>query len=216
MSSFMFNFTSTYLSANASTTSPALPVNESTFQVLTRNPRPFCTPAQRCAALWLGLPTSCLHRHVGEGGASYSRKCSFYTVFLLLSLMLNKHAHNRWNYLNVALSVKINSSFLQLVVHPSDSFAHWMWNISSVYNGREHEYKSGCAKPLWQHFHSSIHSSDICQWWQRINHCQLGYCCSCKHRQDVRLHYTTQHLQQTIMISNTMTFLVKENRKTEL
>ena len=33
--------TSTSLSANASTSSPALPVNESTFQVPTRNPQPF-------------------------------------------------------------------------------------------------------------------------------------------------------------------------------
>jgi len=69
--------TFTFLSANASTSSPALPVNESTFQVPTRNSQPFCSLsalrssgtqpsalAQGCAAFWQGFPTSYLHRHV--------------------------------------------------------------------------------------------------------------------------------------------------------
>jgi len=49
-SCFLMHATSTFLSDNASTTSPALPVSKSTFQVPTRNPQPFhtglcCVPA---------------------------------------------------------------------------------------------------------------------------------------------------------------------------
>jgi len=62
--------TSTSLSANASISSPALPITESTFQVLTRNSQPLSSwsqptaLAQTCASLWLGFPTSSLCRHV--------------------------------------------------------------------------------------------------------------------------------------------------------
>jgi len=71
--------TSIRLSANASTSSPDLPVSESTFQVPTLKGQPFCSLsalgglsctqpsalAQGCAAFRLGFPTSCLRRHVG-------------------------------------------------------------------------------------------------------------------------------------------------------
>ena len=73
--------TSTSLSANT-TSSPAFPVNESTFQVPTRNPQRFrslsalrsswtqpSASAQGCAeaeaVFWLGFCTSCWCRHVG-------------------------------------------------------------------------------------------------------------------------------------------------------
>jgi len=75
---------STFLSDNASATSPALPVSVYVPQVPTRNVQPFCsTSALRssltqpcalthgCVAFWLGFPTSCLCRHVESPTSLY-------------------------------------------------------------------------------------------------------------------------------------------------
>ena len=84
---------STFLWANTSTNSAALPVSESTFHVPTRKPQPSCstslllrgssltqhpTLAQCCAAFWLGFPNSCLRRHVGAPCGD-TQHCSLYS-----------------------------------------------------------------------------------------------------------------------------------------
>jgi len=70
------------------------PVSESTFQVLTQNPKPFCSPStlrsaltqlcalpQGCAAFRLGFHISCLHRHVGAPTGWYPNVIPLFTIF---------------------------------------------------------------------------------------------------------------------------------------
>jgi len=84
----------TFLSDYASTTSPALPASESTFQVPTRNCQPFhspsalrssftqpCALARGCAAFQLGFPTFCLHRHVGAPTGWNQNIISLFAIF---------------------------------------------------------------------------------------------------------------------------------------
>jgi len=95
--------TSTYLSANASTSSPALPVNKSTFQIPTRNPQPFrslsalrsswtqpSAKAEGYAAFWLGFPTSCLCRHVGSPTGWYPIIVLFPTIIFCILMAQGK------------------------------------------------------------------------------------------------------------------------------
>jgi len=114
--------------ANASTSSPALPVNESTFQVPTRNPQPFrslsalmsswtqpSALAQGCAAFWLGFPTSCLHRQVGVPTGWYPIIVLFPTIIFWTLMVQGKTTEVD------TPTVQLGSTLSELISEPPQS-----------------------------------------------------------------------------------------------
>jgi len=93
--------TSTFLSKNASTTSAALSFSESTFQVPTQNPQPFCSPSALRSSLTTlhpgtglccvsaGFPHLCLRRHVAAPMGWYSNH-QMPSLFAIFSIFWSK------------------------------------------------------------------------------------------------------------------------------